>query len=369
MANVEKYRDVEGRERYAARWREGKRQMKVRRDPRTGQPFKSKAAAQKYANEQEADARRGLTPVRSDATLGEYARYWAGTRGHRPTTARRLRYTFKHFEATGLADRKLSEIVPSQVQAWASDRAQVLAASTLKKALRDMGSVFRAAEHDRLITRSPVVKIQLPESEEFEHVVPLTVADVEALAAAMQPRYRAMVYTQAWLGLRLGELVGLRMEDVDLEARQVHVQVQFVAYPPLDANGNRVRTPLKTRTSKRKLRMPLRLVEQLHQHLATYPAGADGTVFTTSTGSPLSHVYYGLLIRKAAAKAGLPDGTTSHDLRHHFATELLGAGLTSVEVGHMLGHRDGVLVEKVYGHSRVDAADRAAAALDALYAA
>lgn len=367
MANVEKYRDIDGRERFAARWRHDGKQVKARRDPKTGQPFKSERAAKKYAEEQEADARRGLTPHRSDVTVTEYAQYWATTRRHRLSTKRRIFFTIKHLSATGLGDRKLTDVRQSQVQAWVSDRAEVLARSTLKKAASDLGSIFRSAVRDKLITVSPVDALQFPEAEKHEHIVPLTVAQVRALADAMPARYRAMVLVQAGLGLRVGELLGLRDEDVNLLHREVKIEVQFIAYPPTDEAGNRLRTELKTRTSKRTLRLARPIARELAAHQECYGVGADGSVFITSEGRPVSTVHYNRMIREAGRKAGLPKGTTSHDLRHHYATELLGAGLTSVEVGHLLGHRDGTLVEKVYAHSRVDAADRSQEAMDKLW--
>lgn len=359
VASVEKYEDTGGRERYAARWREGRKQVKARRDA-DGLPFKSARAAMKYAQDQESDARRGRNPHRTDVTVAEYARYWLTTRSHRPTTLERLRYSFKHFEATGLADRKLTEVRQSQVQAWVSDRAGVLAPSTLRKVLNDLGAVFRTAVHDNVIVKTPVVNLRLPEHDDVAHMIPLTVADVEALAAAMPARYRAMVIVQAGLGLRAGELLGLRVADVDPLRRQASVVEQRTRVTP------QLRTEPKTRWSKRTVPLPQRVADELVRHVQAYAHGED--LFTTSTGRVPHASHYGGMIAAAARKAGLPDGVASHDLRHHYATELLGAGLTSVEVGHLLGHRDGSLVEKVYGHSRVDAADRARAALDALYA-
>jgi integrase len=65
----------------------------------------------------------------------------------------------------------------------------------------------------------------------------------------------------------------------------------------------------------------------LAAHLAAYGAGEDGTIFTTRTATPLGHVCYGYnVLRRAATKAGLPEETTSHDLRHHYARVLLAAG-------------------------------------------
>ncbi len=58
------------------------------------------------------------------------------------------------------------------------------------------------------------------------------------------------------------------------------------------------------------------------------------------------------MFRVAVERAGLPAGTTSHDLRHHYATGLLSAGLSVVEVAELLGHEDTTQVVQTYGHSQ-----------------
>src|SRR3954465_7622679 len=109
---------------------------------------------------------------------------------------------------------------------WATDRAQVLAPSTLRALVRLLRSIYSSAVLDRLVTSSPVVRVQLPRDDR-ERVVPLTVAEVLRLADAMRPRSRAMVIIQAGLGLRLGELLALRMQDIDFRRRTVRVEFQI----------------------------------------------------------------------------------------------------------------------------------------------
>src|SRR5205823_2995825 len=115
---------------------------------------------------------------------------------------------------------------PSEVQAWVTDRAQVLSPATLRLLVGLVRSVFAAAALDRLVTASPFVRITLPRAEQ-ERVVPLTVEQVRALADAVAPQYRAMVLTQAGLGLRIGELLALRVIDVDFLRRTVRVEDQI----------------------------------------------------------------------------------------------------------------------------------------------
>jgi integrase len=62
--------------------------------------------------------------------------------------------------------------------------------------------------------------------------------------------------------------------------------------------------------------------------------------------------------------AGLPLGTTSHDLRHHYASVLLAAGESVVAVAERLGHENATLVLTTYGHLLPDSEDRTRRAID-----
>lgn len=359
MASVEKYRDSSGTELFAARWRQDGQQVKKR-------GFPSRKKAQDYANAQEADAARGLLPVRSDVTVAEYARHWAATRPHRASSKPHVESLIKvRIEGTKLGQRKLAEVRHSEVQLWATRDLAHLSPATRAKTVGYLRSIFRSAERDNLIVKSPVGKIALPEPSEVPSYVPLSAEQVDALADAMPARYRALVLAQAGLGLRIGELLGLRVSDVDFLRRQVRVESQFVGRPPKDEQGRPMRTELKTRYSKRTVPMPQWVADELSWQLAAFGPGEDGSIFTTGRGTPLqAWAYINRWFPRAVEAAGLPKETTTHDLRHHYATELLAAGLSVVEVGRLLGHRDGSLVAKTYGHKPADADDRARKALE-----
>src|SRR3954468_5208057 len=171
---------------------------------------------------------------------------------------------------------------------WATDRAQVLAPSTLRALVRLLCSIYRSAVLDRLVASSPVVRVQLPRADR-ERVVPLTVQQVQALADAMPARNKAMVIAQAGLGLRIGELLALRSEDVDFLRRSVRIEWQI-------APGGRERTRPKTPKSRRTIPLPTMVAEGLAAHLAQFPAPEGGSLFTTRFGQPYSHTYYGSMI-------------------------------------------------------------------------
>jgi integrase len=248
------------------------------------------------------------------------------------------------------------------VQSWASDRAKVLAPSTLRMLVSLLRSIYASAVLDRLAASSPVVRVALPRHERAR-VVPLTVGQVQALVDAMPSRNKAMVVAQAGLGLRIGELLALRLEDVDFLRRNVRVEWQF-------APASKTRSEPKTPRSRRTLPLPQVVADALAQHIAAVPPAADGTLFTTRTGGPYRHDYYGSMIFGAAVgKAKLPTGTTSHDLRHHYASVLLAAGESVVAVAERLGHENASLVLSTYGHLMPDSEDRTRRAVDEAWSA
>ena len=236
----------------------------------------------------------------------------------------------------------------------------MLAPTTLRNLVSLLRSIFAAAVLDRLVAVSPVVRLTLP-SARRERVVPLTITQVRALADAIPPRNRAMVITQAGLGLRIGELLALRSEDVDAGSGIVRVDWQL-------APGSKVRSEPKTPRSRRVVPLPDVVRDAIAGHACEFPPGADGSLFTTRFGAPYRHDYYGAQIFvRAVRRAGLPAGTTPHDLRHHYASVLLAAGESVVAVAERLGHDNANLVLSTYGHLMPDSEDRTRRAVDSAW--
>ena len=237
-----------------ARKGKGKRwQVKYQVDGREkdGGSYDTQAIARRKLVELEAAVQRGQWVDPTDrTTVAEYARRWAASRPFRPTTAQRVdRQIARQIEAMPIGGQRLVSVRPSDVQAWtAALTARGLAPSSVKLSLRLLSAIFNAAVLDRLVASSPVAKIALPRVED-ERVHPLTVVQVRALAEAMPERCRAMVYVQAGLGLRIGELLALRVQDIDFLRRTVRVEHQL-------ERGTRRRVDPKTPRSRRTIPLP-----------------------------------------------------------------------------------------------------------------
>lgn len=350
------------------RWKEpgrkgkpGRWQVIYRIDGRDkyGGTFDVRAVAQRKLVELESSVHRGqwVDPTIT-TTVVEECRAYAATRPYSAGTARRTDgYIRCHIDCTALGRTRLVNVRPSDVQSWVSDRSTVLAPTTLRALVKFLRGVFTAAVLDRRVPTSPFVRIALPRHDQ-ERVVPLTVAQLLALAASVKPRYRAMVITQAGLGLRLGEMLALRVEDIDFLRRAVRVEHQ------IDVK-TRERRPPKTPRSRRTIPLPDVVSSALAEHIRTFPPTAEGLLFHTGGGMPYWHEQYTQQVFKpATVKAKLPVGTTTHDLRHHYASTLLAAGESVVAVAERLGHESAALVLSVYGHLVPDSEDRTRKAID-----
>ncbi|HKZ28767.1 MAG TPA: hypothetical protein VJ482_03905 [Acidimicrobiia bacterium] len=161
-------------------------------------------------------------------------------------------------------------IEPSHIRAWVARLAgDGDSPSTVRRAHTLVQMALELAVEEGRIPRSPCRRISLPKIEHEEKRF-LSASQVADLADAIRPRYRVMVLTGAYTGLRPGELMALRIDRLDILRRQL-----------------RVEEPLKTPSSRRTVSFPPFLAEELAEHLATYP-GNDGRLFTAPAGGPLN---------------------------------------------------------------------------------
>jgi integrase len=255
----------------------------------------------------------------------------------------------------------LRAVRPSDVQAWVGEMsASGLAAATVESYFRVLAAVMRAARRDRLIHESPCDGVRLPRSDRSSSaLVPLTTAQVHAIADTVPSHYQALVLVSAGLGLRQGEACGLTVGAVDFLRRRVTIDRQLVT----PAGVGPVRFgPTKTASSNRVLTLPETVGEYLAAHLARFGPGEHGLIFTSSTGAPLRRSTWSDAFRSAVRALGIE--ASSHDLRHHCASMLIAAGCSVTAVQHFLGHKNASETLDTYSHLWPNDEDRIRAAID-----
>jgi len=309
--------------------------------------FDRKVDAQRFAATVEADKTRGVfvDPRAGQTTFGAYAEKWAsGKVNVRARTRINVEGRLSKHILPEFGARRLSSIRPGDVRAWVAELSVKLAPSTVKATFLTFGQIMRTAEVDGLISRSPCIGIALPAETSHEEMHFLSVDQVAALADAHDERYRAAIFTDAYTGLRAGELWALKLERVNLLKRTVDV-IESLS----EVRGKLVMGPTKTRT-RRTVSLPTFLVEMLAEHMGRYPS-ESGYVFTAPGGSPVRHRnFMARHFRPAVDAAELPDRLRFHDLRHSCAAILTAQGWNPKQIQMRLGHATIRTTLDRYGH-------------------
>lgn len=353
MASVERRKD--GRPGYVTRWRDESGQQRKK-------SFARKVDADRFRAETEHKLNTGtyVDPAAGRTTFREYAEQWRAMQPHRPNTAARVRYQLAAHAYPVLGDKPLARLRASDMQAFVSGLG--LAPSTARTVFSTVRAIIGAAVRDRRIPYDPCDRIKLPEMPR-QQVVPLTVDQVDALAAAMPPRYRALVVVGAGTGLRQGELFGLQVRDVDFLRRSMLVDRQV---QPAGAGRTEV-GPLKNRPSYRTIPLGQVVTDALAAHLAAYRAEGESFVFRDEDGQALHRTTFNSRVWAPARKAaGLP-AVTCHDLRHFYASALIRAGMSVKVVSARLGHGNAAMTLNVYTHLWPDDEDRSRQAIDDVF--
>ncbi|HEY6595932.1 MAG TPA: hypothetical protein VI011_17795 [Asanoa sp.] len=216
MSSVQKRPDG----RYRVRWRdpEGKERAKH---------FTRKVDAERFRSTVDADIIRGayVDPAAGRETFRSYAEQWRTSQPHRPNTAARTLSQLSKHAYPVLGHRPIAAVRASEVQAMVTGWSATLAPGSIRTAFATVRAIFTAAVRDRVLVVDPCVGIKMPEVHR-ERIVPLSVEQIDALAAEMPPAYRALVIVAAGTGLRQGELFGVRTGDVNFLRRQITVARQ-----------------------------------------------------------------------------------------------------------------------------------------------
>lgn len=352
MANIQRRPNGQWR----ARYRDSGGKEHARHFPR-------RVDAQRWLDEVTASVVTGtyVDPNAGRVTLRTYAEKWRAAQVHRPSTKAHVEITLRRHVYPTFGDRPLNSILPSEIQAWV--KGLPLAPSSVGVAHSYLSSIMKAAVRDRRIAANPCEGTKLPKPDRAK-VAPPTTEQVEALREEMPDRLRALVTFTAGTGMRQGEVLGLTVDRLNLLRREVTVDRQLVrvtSKPTSLTFG-----PPKTAASARTIPLPRVVVDTLAEHLAKYPPFDHGLVFTLESGEPITRQRFGHLWRPAARKAGLPERTGLHSLRHYYASLLIRYGESVKTVQARLGHATAAETLDTYSHLWPDSDDRTREAVDSV---
>lgn len=347
-----------------------------------------------FKKKKDADARRDVVapdvrtrthvPPSKSPTLAEAAKTWleAAELGSERTTVDTYRQHVKYHLIPFIGARKLIDITTDVVlNLEARLRKEGRSKVMVRKVLVTLGAILADAQLRKQVGHNAVRELSAARRGKVKSLqrekpkleigkdIPLPTEISAILAHATKPRWRSLLLTAAFTGLRGSELRGLRWTDVDLRKNEVHVRQRADKYNVIG--------PPKTAMSRRVVPFGKVLANTLKAWKLECPPG--DLVFPTANGTILAHpniIRDGL--EKAQTKAGLTVPATDaegnprftkkgepmvrakytglHALRHFYASlcinprELGGFGMLPKAVQERMGHSSITVTMDTYGH-------------------
>jgi integrase len=319
-----------------------------------------------------ADRDGGLVFDADNLKLGEYLARWLADSVRdtvRPTTFERYEQLVRLHIRPELGKVKLKNLTSAHVRGLYREKLDAgLSPRTVQYVHVTLHKVLKQAIADGLIPRNATEAVKPPQVRR-EEMRPLTAEQARILFdAAKGDRLEALYVLAVTTGLRQGELLGLKWDDVNFKVGTLQVRRTLTT-----AKGGPVLSAPKTKGSRRTVRFSQTALEALRSHLERQLEEIDragdlwrenGLIFASESGSPLSRQHVTARRFKPLLKqAGLPE-IRFHDLRHTCATLLLSKNVNPKVVSELLGHASIAITLDTYSHVLPTMQESAAKAME-----
>lgn len=263
--------------------------------------------------------------------------------GNKASSVRRKRINLKNTLVPFFGDMKVNQITTGLIQDFAAKYGAKVKTNTIINYLVLLKSVLKMAQKRGLIARFPEIPKYKAEPKDVEYLPPKMLERI--IQAAGQDR--ALIICAVNTGMRAGELIGLRWQDVDLVNRIIVVSQTYSDGIFTKPKSNKIRS------------IPIN--ETLYRVLMDVEKG--GTyVFTRSEGRHMSTDVMDYRLAATLKRAGSKH-ITYHVFRHTFASYLVMRGVPLLSVRELLGHSD-IKETMKYAHLAPHALARAVGVLD-----
>lgn len=367
MATIESYRTKSGK-RYRVRYRTPDHRQTDKRG------FRTKRDAEAFAATVEVEKLTGsyVAPTLGRITVAELSSEWLSRKESdvAPSNYRTLESAWRTHVEPKWGRRRVADVELGEVERWIADLGRTVTdakgeivkkgagATTVIRAYGVLAGILDDAVKSRRLAANPARGVEnLPKKGRKRHVY-LSAADVDRLARE-SGEHRALVLTLAYCGLRWGELVALRVRDVEFLRKRLTIHDNAVQLGVEHAVG---------RTKSRKTRsvpVPQFILDELSAQCQG--KDRDDLVFPGPNGRYLprpksTRGWFSGAVKRAGVQA-----ITPHDLRHTTASLAVSAGVNVLALARMLGHTSAKVTLDVYADLFDDDLDAVAVTLNQRY--
>jgi integrase len=325
--------------------------------------FPRRKDAEDYQATVKVDIQKGVhTAPSKSVTVAEAAADWlkfSEGEGLERATLAFYRTHVAHIVAR-VGNQKLTSLTKPSVHKFRDELVADLSRSLASKVMTSFKAIIKDAERRGNVAQNVATGVTVKQSKRDKPKLVIgvhipTVDEIKRIIAAAKGRYRPLLLTAIFTGLRSSELRGLPWDAIDFKKRELHVRQRVDRY-------GQIGWP-KTKGSRRTVPLTPILVNTLREWKLQCPPCKPGLAFPTSSGRVARH---GDLVRKVfiptVKRAGLlnSDGkakyTGLHTLRHFYASRLInaradgGLELPPKVVQERLGHSSIVMTMDRYGH-------------------
>jgi integrase len=319
-----------------------------------------------------ADRDGGLVFDAGNLTVGEYLERWLADSVQdtvRQRTYERYEQIARVHIKPALGRLKLKSLTPAHVRGLYRDKLDAgRAPRTVQYIHVTLQKALKQAVADGLIPRNAAEAVKAPRPTKKE-VKPLSPEQARAfLAAARGDRFEALYVLAVHCGLRAGELLGLKWEDVDLDVSTLTVRrtlsetrTGYRFELPKNGKGRRIKLTSGALEALKRHRK-----QQLKERMQLAGFWEDhGLIFPNKVGKPMNAKNLtARSFKPMLAKARLPRSLRLHDLRHTCATVLLSKNVHPKFVQELLGHASIAITLNSYSHVLPGMGDQTAAAME-----
>jgi integrase len=327
--------------------------------------FATKKAAAEWRATMTVERQRGIhVPATTSITIAEAGARWiegAQNDGLEASTVVGYGQYLKYHITPFIGDFRLADLSAASIEDFRNElRREGRSPAMVKKVITALGSIITHAMSLGLASRNPVReaaqygrrRARLSARHQKRLEVGIDIPTKEELAAILQAaagRWRPLIWTTVFTGLRASEIRGLRWEDVDLKAATLQVRQRADRW-------NRIGSP-KSAASQREVPLTPKLVGILKEWKLACPKGPQELVFPDDDGTVVSLT---VIRRQALGKTQIAAGLSRdainpkyamHSFRHAAASLLIESGkFTAKEIQALLGHSSIQMTFDTYGH-------------------
>jgi integrase len=335
--------------------------------------FKTRRAAQDWLKLTVRQIDDGMTYASVKTTLEEYLIDWlTGEKTvMRKSTWDHYQQLIQTYIIPNIGKAILRDLRTERIQKFYTSLVnQKVGVPTIQKIHKLLRSSLGNAAKTGMIVRNPVSYARPPSDPVSEMKILDESQVIHFLVSIIGHRWEALFHLAITTGMRRGELLGLRWDDLDWIKQTIKVERQINGPVKIDVKFQ----PLKTKFSRRTIVLGEKTIQVLRDHyereqVKRIAAGKkwveNGLIFTNSRGGPICANHMIKVFQELLEASGLPK-IRFHDLRHTAASLMLNNGIPTIVVSRRLGHSKASTTLDVYGHLIESMQNEAAELMDEL---